>query len=138
VTFDSTGHASCGSYYTCPGATVVTVNGRIGCSDGGIAVFHAASIAVYTAPTIVPYTASGIQSYLASTTIGSPSAGDIPIFRATAVHVLTQAERDAMMANDRAAGDAAAAKVSALGVPNALQLEWLGRINDAVMASVSR
>jgi hypothetical protein len=139
VTFDSTGHASCGSYYTCfGGATLITVNGRNSCSDGGIAVFHAASIPVYTAPTIVPYTASGIQSYLASTTIGSPSTGDIPIFRATAGHVLTQAELDEMLANDRAAGDAAAARVSALGVPTALQMEWLGRINDAVMASVSR
>jgi hypothetical protein len=138
VTFDASGHASCGSYYSCSGtATLITLNGYKSCSDGGIAIFHAASIPVYTAPTIVPYTASTMQPYASATIIGVPSAGTIPIFRATAVHLLTQAERDAMMANDRAAGDAAAARVSALGVPTALQLEWLGRINDAVMASVS-
>ncbi|HXD41766.1 MAG TPA: hypothetical protein VN649_14470 [Ramlibacter sp.] len=138
VTFDASGHGSCGSYYSCSGsATLVNVNGYTGCSDGSIAVYHAASIAVYKAPSIVPYSASTMQPYVAATTIGVPSAGAIPIFRATAVHVLTQAERDAMMANDRAAGDAAAARVSALGVPTALQLEWLGRINDAVIASVS-
>lgn len=67
-----------------------------------------------------------------------PSSGTIPIFRATAAHIFTQAEREAMMANDRAAGDAAAAKVSGLGVPNDLQMEWLKKIGDAMVASVGR
>lgn len=145
ITFDATGKGSCGAYYTCYGATVITTTNGVSCSDGGMLIYHAAQIAVYTAQTIpvytaatIPsYTATTVDSYLAQTTIADPAAGTIPVFRATTVHLFTEAERAAMAANDRAAGDLAAAKVSSLGIPTALQMEWLGRINDAVIASVS-
>lgn len=136
ITF-SNGVGSCGSYSSCSGgATLLTVNGRESCSDGGIPVYQAATIAPYTAVSIAPYTASTIEPYQAQTAIAQPAAGTIPIFRATAVHVFTEAERAEMMANDSRAGDMAAARVSSLGTPTALQLEWMQRINDAVMASV--
>jgi hypothetical protein len=138
LTFDANGTASCGGpYYTCFSGTLVMTNGNASCSDGSIAVYHAATIPTYTAPTIAVYTAQSIQPYQAAPIVGRPAEGTIPIFRATAVRVFTQAERDAMMANDRAAGDAAAARVSSLGTPTALQLDWMQRINDAVIASVS-
>jgi hypothetical protein len=40
-----------------------------------------------------------------------------------------------MAAADQAAGDVTATKVSSLGIPR--QMEWLDRINDAVIASES-
>jgi len=138
ITFTN-GVGSCGSYSYCSGgATMLMVNGRQACSDGGIPVYQAATIAPYTAVTIAPYTASTVEPYQAQTTIAQPAAGTPAIFRATAVHLLTEAERAAMAANDRAAGDAAAARVSSLGTPTPLQLEWMQRINDAVIASVRR
>jgi hypothetical protein len=138
LSFTASGTAVCGqgAYYSCAGAVLVTSGSSVSCSDGGIPFFHVAEPAVFTAPTLVPYSASTMTPYLAATTIGEPSSGTIPVFRAAAAHLLTQAERDAMLANDRAAGDAAAARVSGLGVPNALQLEWLGKIGDAMLASV--
>lgn len=141
LTFDANGNPKCGDgpYYTCWGATVrYSSTGQVSCSDGGIPIYHATEIPVYTAPTIAPYTASTIEPYQAQTSIAQPAAGTPAIFRATAVHLLTEQERAAMAANDRAAGDAAAARVSSLGVPTPLQLEWMQRINDAVVASVRR
>lgn len=141
LSFASDGSAVCGqgAYYSCWGATLITSStGSVSCSDGGIPIYHAAETPRYTAPTIAPYTASSVDSYLAATTIGEPASGTIPIFRATAARLFTQAEREAMMANDRAAGDAAAAKVSGLGVPTELQMEWMRRMGDALIASVGR
>ncbi len=137
ISFDANGNATCGSYYFCyGGATLITSGTTRSCSDGSLVAYQSQTIATYTAPTPAPYTATTVDNYLAATTIGDPPTGTIPIFRATAVHVLTQAERDAMMANDAAAGDAAAAKVSALGVPTSLQMEWLSKIGNALVASV--
>lgn len=131
------GVGSCGAYYYCTGgATLITVNGREACSDGSIAVYQSATIAPYTAQSIAPYTAQTIETYQAQTVIAQPAAGTPAIFRASAVHLLTAEELAAMAAADRAAGDAAAARVSSLGLPTPLQLEWMQRINDAVIASV--
>lgn len=141
LSFDANGNPKCGDgpYYTCWGAIVrYSSTGQPSCSDGGIPIYHATEIPLYTAPTIAPYTASTIEPYQAQTTIAQPAAGTPAIFRATAVHLLTEAERAAMAANDQAAGAAAAARVSSLGTPTPLQLEWMQRINDAVIASVRR
>lgn len=131
------GVGSCGAYYYCTGgATLVTVNGRESCSDGSIAVYQSATIAPYTAQSIAPYTAQTIDTYQAQTAIAQPAAGTPAIFRASAVHLFTAEELAAMAAADYAIGSAYAAKYSSLGMPTSLQLEWMGRINDAVMASV--
>ncbi len=133
---EQNGVLTCGSFYSCGSATLVIVNGRESCSDGSIAVFRSATIAPYTAQSIAPYTAQTIETYQAQTVIAQPAAGTPAIFRASAVHLLTAGELAAMAAADRAAGDAAAARVSSLGLPTPLQLEWMQRINDAVIASV--
>lgn len=131
------GVGSCGAYYYCTGgATLITVNGREACSDGSIAIYQSATIAPYTAQSIAPYTAQTIETYQAQTVIAQPAAGTPAIFRASAVHLLTAEELAAMAAADYAIGSAYAAKYSSLGTPTSLQLEWMGRINDAVMASV--
>lgn len=131
------GVGSCGAYYYCTGgATLITFNGRESCSDGSIAVYQSATIAPYTAQSIAPFTAQTIETYQAQTAIAQPAAGTPAIFRASAVHLLTAEELAAMAAADHAIGSAYAAKYSSLGMPTALQLEWMGRINDAVMASV--
>ena len=130
------GVGSCGSYSYCTSGTLIVVNGREACSDGSIVVFQSATLAAYTAQTIAPYTAATIETYQAQTAIAQPAAGTPAIFRASAVHLLTAEEIAAMAAADRAAGDAAADRVSSLGMPTPLQLEWMQRINDAVIASV--
>lgn len=136
ITFTN-GVGSCGSYYYCSGgATLITVNGRESCSDGSIAVYQSATIAPYTAQSIAPFTAQTIETYQAQTAIAQPAAGTPAIFRASAVHLFSAEELAAMAAADHAIGSAYAAKYSSLGTPTALQLEWMGRINDAVMASV--
>lgn len=138
VTFSANGTAMCGqgAYYTCYNATVITTSTGVKCSDGGIPIYHSAEIPLYTAPAIKTFTATDASTYLGKCTVGNPAVGTIPVYTATAVHPLTQAERDAMMANDKAAGDVAAARISALGTPTPLQMEWLEKINNAVMASV--
>jgi len=130
------GVGSCGSYSYCSSGTLIVVNGRQACSDGSIVVFQSATIAPYTAQSIAPYTAQTIETYQAQTVIAQPAAGTPAIFRASAVHLFTAEELAAMAAADQAAGDAAAARVSSLGMPTPLQLEWMQRINDAVIASV--
>ena len=131
------GVGSCGAYYYCTGgATLITVNGREACSDGSIVAYQSATIAPYTAQSIAPFTAQTIETYQAQTAIAQPAAGTPAIFRASAVHLLTAEELAAMAAADHAIGSAYAAKYSSLGMPTSLQLEWMGRINDAVMASV--
>jgi hypothetical protein len=143
VSFDSAGAASCGSYSTCGSGTLSMIGGSASCSDGSLPIFHSATIAVYTAPSIAVYTAPAVpsytattpDSYLAQTTIGDPGSAPIAVFHATPIHLLTDAERQAMIANDTAAGDAAAAEISSLGTPTQLQLDWLGKINSAVFAA---
>lgn len=138
LTFDASGRAQCngGSSYSCSnGATLVTgSDGRVSCSDGSIAIYTGMEIPVYTAPTIQPYIATAVAAYTADRVVGLPSSGTIPLYTATTVHVLTQAERDAMMANDRAAGDLAASKVS--GMPlNQAQIDAYRMINDAIFVA---
>ncbi|HEY0883950.1 MAG TPA: hypothetical protein VGE20_01630 [Ramlibacter sp.] len=133
---EQNGTLTCGAFYSCGTATLVIVNGRESCSDGSIAVFHSATIAPYTAQSIAPFTAQTAETYQAQTAIAQPAAGTPAIFRASAVHLLTAEELAAMAAADHAIGSAYAAKYSSLGMPTSLQLEWMGRINDAVMASV--
>lgn len=139
VTFDASGNARCGDgpSYTCWGATVVySPTGQVSCSDGGIVSVGSEEPPLFTAPSIAPFTAQTIETYQAQTAIAQPAAGTPAIFRASAVHLLTAEELAAMEAADDAIGSAYAAKYSSLGMPSALQLEWMGRINDAVMASV--
>lgn len=139
LTFDASGNPKCGNgaSYTCWGATVVySPSGQVSCSDGGIPEYQSAEAPVYTAPTIATYTASSIETYQAHPVIGQPAAETPAIFRATAVHLLTPAELAAMEAADAAYGAAYAAGRSSFGIPNDAQLEWMKRINDAVIASV--
>jgi hypothetical protein len=129
------------------------------CPDGGIVMYQAATLASYKAPSVVAYTAASISTYTApvievvtsstvdpysastlspfssALTIGVPQAGTVPVYTATIAHVFTQAERAAMAANDAAAGDAAAAKISALGPLNIAQINALHMINDAILIS---
>lgn len=135
---------------TCP------LGGIVGYRAGSPAIYTAPSIEVYTASNISVYTAAAIDPYAASTlpsssgavidaysastisgfssanTIGAPEAKTIAVYTGTVAHIFTEAERAAMLANDAAAGDAAAAKLGNLGTLNPDQINAFDEINGLI------
>ncbi|OWW20407.1 hypothetical protein AYR66_13845 [Noviherbaspirillum denitrificans] len=138
LTFDASGNAQCngGSSYSCTnGATLITsATGQRSCSDGAIPLYTGKEIPAYTAPAVKPYSATSVGAVSADRIVGAPATGTLPVYTATTLHVFTEAERAAMMANDQAAGDLAASKVSGMQL-NQAQVDAYKMMNDLIMVA---